>query len=242
MKVFDSECNICIVPARGGSKRLPRKNIHPFLGRPIIDYTVEAARESGLFARIIVSTEDREIGEVARAAGAEVYERPEHLATDQAGVVEVCLQTLEVLAREGMRPARLCCLYATAPMRTAADITGALQLMETSGANGVMAVTCYSISPCYALMKNPKGYLSFVWPEMAELKSQQLPEIEVDNGSTYWVDVEAFIEQKTFYTDRLIGYWMPPERSIDIDTADDLVLAEYYARRLLHGSNPKILP
>src|SRR2546421_3954334 len=121
---------VCIIPARGGSERLPRKNIVDFLGRPILEYTVEAAKTSGIFTRVVVSTEDREIAEVARHAGAEVHERSNALATDSARVVDVCISLLDDEARSGRAWDFFGCLLATAPMRTADDVRRAYALIE----------------------------------------------------------------------------------------------------------------
>ena len=134
---------VCIIPARGGSKRLPRKNVADFLGRPILAHTVDAARTSRLFSRIAVSTEDEEIARIARACGAEVHERDPGLASDTARLVDVCLGFLDEEERAQREWDVFACLLATAPMRTAHDIASACALIEPGICDFAMAVTTY---------------------------------------------------------------------------------------------------
>jgi len=220
---------LCIIPARGGSKRLPRKNVLPFLGKPMILHTIEAAYDCGLFDHILVSTEDREISEVVRKSTADLLIRPEELATDHATVVEVCLHALEVLSRDGFEPEFLCCLYATAPLRSAEDIKGTFEVMISNGATAAMALTHYPIPAWWAMKRDEQGFLSFMWPDLAEKTNNEVPELVVDNGSTYWVRTKTFLEEKTFCTTRSVGYVMPFHKSFDIDTSYDLHLTECVA-------------
>ena len=222
---------VCLIPARGGSKRLPHKNIADFLGKPIIAYTIEAARASGLFARIAVSTEDREIARIARDFGAEWHRRPPELATDRAGVIEVCLDFLDDEAREGRDYDALACLLATAPMREAGDVRGVHDLLEPGRCDFAMAVTTYDLPPLQALRRTADGLLTPMWPEYVRLRSQDAPLLYVDNGSTYFVATSALRRERTFYGERLRGYLMPRERSVDIDDAFDLELARLLAQR-----------
>jgi N-acylneuraminate cytidylyltransferase len=221
---------IAVIPARGGSKRLPRKNILDFQGRPIIAWTIDAARESGLFERVLVSTEDAEIADVARRSGAEVAARPAALAGDTVGVVAVCLDLLEREAAAGCAYDIMTCLYATAPLRTAGDIVAVTGLLGP-GCDFAMAVTGYDLPPLQALRRDGDGRLAPMWPEWISLRSQDTPELLVDNGSTYAVSVEAFRRAKTFYGPGLRGHAMPRGRSVDIDTAEDMELAAFYAAR-----------
>lgn len=220
---------IAIIPARGGSKRLPRKNIIEFKGKPIIAYSIEYARESGLFERVVVSTEDHEIAEVARQYGAEISERPLSLATDQAGVVDVCLQVLEVEENKGNYYDLLCCLYATSPLRTTEDILQTATPVLSREADFSMALTRYHHSPHQALIRDNNHFLVPMWPDMISKKSQEVPEFLVDNGSTYVVYVPEFRKQKTFYGISMTGHIMDRFRSVDIDEIEDLELARIYA-------------
>lgn len=222
---------VCIIPARGGSKRLPRKNIAEFLGRPILAHTVDAAQASGLFSRVVVSTEDAEIAAAAREGGAEVHERSDTLATDTARLVDVCIGFLDEEIRAGRDWDFFACLLATAPMRSADDIRRAHALIEPGISEFAMAVTSYPLPPLQALRMTDGGFMRPMWPDLINLRSQEAPPLYVDNGSTYIALVPAFRKERTFYGSRLRGHVMPRERSIDIDEPHDLELARWLAQR-----------
>jgi pseudaminic acid cytidylyltransferase len=222
---------LAVIPARGGSKRLPRKNIIDFRGRPIIAYSIEAALNSGLFKRVLVSTEDAQIADVARRFGAEIDERPDSLAGDHVRVVDVCLDLLEREEQAGKGYDLMCCLYATAPLRHAKDIAAVAGLID-SDCHFAMAVTEYEYPPLQALRKAADGRLAPMWPEWIEVRSQDTPKLVVDNGSTYAVSVDVFRQEKRFYGPGLRGHLMPRNRSVDIDTKEDLVLAEHFALQM----------
>ena len=222
---------VCVIPARGGSKRLPRKNIVEFLGRPIIAYSIDAARDSGVFSRIAVSTEDTEIADVARHAGADVHARASTLASDTARLVDVCLGFLADEDEAGRRWDVLGCLLATAPMRNAEDVRRTRALIEPGACDFAMAVTTYPLPPLQALRAGEDGLLTPMWPDLIQLRSQETPQLLVDNGSTYFTTVRAFRAERTFYGSRLRGHVMPRERSIDIDEPCDLELARALAER-----------
>lgn len=225
--------SIAIIPARGGSKRLPRKNVLPFLGKPMLLWTVEAARTSGAFERIFISTEDEEIAAIGTENGVEVLRRPEGLAADTATCANVCLHHLNELENLGQSFDTLCCLYATAPLRTAEDIIATMRLLEDDGtgeADFAFAVTEYSHSPYQALIQDAVGYLSPLWPVLVSHQSQILPKPVIGNGSTYAARVNAFRRHRSFYGPRLRGHTMPYARSIDIDTQEDLDIALCFAK------------
>lgn len=225
------ERRLCLVPARGGSRRFPRKNIAPLAGKPLIAYTIASARESGLFDRVLVSTDDDAIREVAEAYGAEVpFLRPQELATDTAANVDVCLDTLARLARAGERFGLLACLLPTSPLRTARDLREAYARLKECQGDFVMAVTDYAIPPFWALEERD-GFLRPYWGRQYLVKSQELPKVCVDNGAIYLARVEAFERERTFYGARLVSYWMPRERSVDVDEPVDLALAEFFLTR-----------
>jgi CMP-N-acetylneuraminic acid synthetase len=227
---------VALIPARGGSKRLPRKNLTNFFGRPIIAYTIEAALGSGCFECVVVSTEDAEIAEVAREWGAMVDRRPPALATDVARVVDVCLDFLDRERDAARKWRRMVCLYATAPLRTAADIRATLELLEPDVCAFAMAVTAYDLPPHQALKLGAVGGLTPMWPDLIGRRVSEVPPLRVDNGSTYAVEIEAFRRHRTFYGPGLRGHDMPRARSIDIDTDDDLEMAVWHAQRLGFGS------
>lgn len=216
---------IAVIPARGGSKRLPRKNILDFRGTPILAYTVKAALATALFDRVVVSTEDQEIAAVARAAGAQVDMRRADLASDQSTVAEVCVDLLNREAQAGRQYELLCCCYATAPLRTADDIRATVGLIEPGRCDYAVAVTTFSHYPHQALKRNEQGVLIPMWPELANVRSERIGTLLAGNGSTYAVTVEAFLRDREFYGPGMRGHLMPFHRSIDIDTRDDYELA-----------------
>jgi CMP-N-acetylneuraminic acid synthetase len=222
---------LAVIPARGGSKRLPRKNAMPFLGRPMMAYTIQAALESGVCGRVVVSTDDAEMAAIAQQAGAEVSLRPADLASDQARVSAVCLWELDREAAEGRVWDRLICLYPTAPMRSAEDIRATAALLD-QGADFALAVTTYDLPPHQALRLDASGGASPMWPELVNKRDSEIGQLVVDNGSTYAVKTEAFRRVGGFYGQPLRVHVMSRDHSVDINTIDDFRLAEYLA---VHG-------
>ncbi len=222
---------LAIIPARGGSKRLPRKNVLPFRGRPMIAHTIEAALASGCFARVLVSTEDAEVAAIARQAGAEIQVRTAALVTDDARVVDVCLDSLSTEERSGRCYDAFACLYPTAALRRAADISAVVALLNEH-TDFAMAVTTFPVAPHQALRVGDDGMLSPMWPELIELRASEISPLVVDNGSTYAAKVEAFRTHRSFYGPSLRGHLMPRERSVDIDEQSDYELACWYGERL----------
>lgn len=223
---------LAIIPARGGSRRLPRKNVVEFEGRPIIAWTIDAARESECFERIVVSTDDPEIAHAARAAGAEVQDRPPSLAGASATVAQVCLHVLAGEESMGRQYDILCCLYPTAPLRHAEDVRSTVGLIEPGVCDFALAVTEYSHPPHQALRRGADDTLAPMWPELVAEREDTLGSLVVDNGSTYAATVAAFQSYGTFYGPGLRGHLMSRARSVDIDRAEDLELARHYAQRL----------
>jgi pseudaminic acid cytidylyltransferase len=232
---------VCLIPARGGSKRLRRKNVIPFLGQPIISYTIKAALESACFDRVVVSSDDPEILAVAAAHGASTVVRPPQLAGDEARLNDVFIDFLDAESAAGHAHEIFCCLFATAPLRTAADIRAVSALIEPGACDFAMAVTTFDLPPLQAMTETPNGYLQRLWPNPAALGLSKGAELLVDNGSTYFAVAEAFRRHRTFYAPTLRGYRMPRARSIDINDAADLEMAEWSGRALwpAHGTvNP----
>jgi pseudaminic acid cytidylyltransferase len=226
---------IAIIPARGGSKRLPRKNILQVSGKPALFYPIQAALKTGLFDRVIVSTEDEQIKKAALDCGAEVLERPCELARDRVGVVRVCQGVLEELSNEGMESAYFCCIYATAVFITPEDLEKSFLLMEASGdVRVVMGVSKFNLSPVQALELTENGYLKPKWPDYNGLQSQLHPDLVASNGTFYWAKTKAFLREKTFYGDKLKGYEIPWLRAIDMDTIEDYKNVEVLAPLLLN--------
>lgn len=218
---------LALIPAKGASTRLRRKNVAPLGGRPLIAWTIEAARQATVFDRIVVSTEDAEVADVARTAGAEVpFLRPADLAVDPAGVVQVALHALDELEQQGETYDEMCILLPTCPFRTAGDIRAALELFRRREEPNLMSVAPFEHTPFAAVAVNENGLLSPIFPEHFGKKSQELPPTFRPNGAIHILDVAWFRKTRSYVAPPVIAYVMPRERSIDVDTVDDLRVAE----------------
>lgn len=224
-----------LIPARGGSRRFPRKNVAPFFGHPIISYTIRAGIDADCFDEVIVSTEDDEIEKISLLYGASVDRRPEALSADTATVREVCLDFLRRQRQLGVDWDILCCLYATAALRTAEDIRKTLSLIEPGACEFAMAVSCADRHVYQALVGSGDGFLRPKWDDLVESRSQEMEEYWFSNGTTHAVWVPAFEAAGTFYGPTLKGHFMPRGRAIDIDRPEDLELAKFYFARQADG-------
>ncbi len=214
---------VAIIPARGGSKRIPRKNIADMNGLPMLAYPVRTAVESGVFSHVIVSTEDQEIKEIAKKYGAEVVDRPPELATDQAFETEVYKQVLGTLDQQ---PEFFCGIYPTAILLEPEDFKKSFALFsEEPQSDVIMSVSRYPIHPFKALEAGDEGYLSMVHPKECLMRSQTYPHYVASNGTFYWLRTSAFLKDPTYYTQRLRGYELPSDRAVDIDEPEDLDMA-----------------
>ncbi len=230
----DTLSAIAVIPARGGSKRLPRKALFPFLGEPMIVHAVRAAQDSGCFADVKVSSDDAEILDVAQSAGATPYRRSPELAQDDTPTAPVLLDVLENEERHHRSWDILACIYATAPLRTAEDIRSVIDMIEPGECDFAMAV-CEADRPVHqALKQSASGHLEAAWPDLLNTNSQQAPRFVFGNGSTYAVHVPAFLKEKSLYGSTLCGYEMPRSRSVDLDSEEDLMLLNYFAQRAGH--------
>ncbi len=219
---------LCIIPAKGGSTRFPQKNIALLNGKPLLSYTIDCAQKSHLMTDIVVSTEDESVKNIAEKYGVTVpYLRPSKLARDPAGVVEVCLHMIDFLERKGKKYQTLIILLPTSPLRTELDITSAYELYKKSNAKFLMSVSEYSHSPFSALKKDSNNILHPYYPEYVRLQSQRHPKSFRANGAIHIVDVEEFKLTKSYYSNPLVAYTMPNERSIDIDHELDLKFCEF---------------
>lgn len=215
---------LAIIPARGNSKRLPRKNILPINGTPMIAFPIRACLESRLFDKVVVSTEDPEIAEIASAEGAMVSSRCNELTTDDSSIAEVCLALLQELADTGYRPDEFCCVYATAVFMTPADLANALTLLHNNcGTNMVMGVSKFNLQAHQAMFYS-NGFLKPMWPELMGRKSQQMPELVASNGTLIWTRTDQFQQEGAFPRSGIRGYTIPHFRAIDIDTEEDYKL------------------
>ncbi len=226
---------IAVIPARGGSKRVPRKALLPFNGKPMIAHTIEAAQAANRFGKIVVSSDDDEILEIATQYGGVPYRREDSLSGDTVPTAPVLLDVIDDETSRGVQWDILACLYATAPLRTPDDIIGVLDLISPGVCDFAMAV-CESGQPVHqVLTEKSDGSLEPVWPELIGLNSQDVPQYLFGNGSTYAVHVPAFQKTHSLYGPGLRGYIMPRARSVDLNTEEDLALLAFYADHLKSG-------
>ena len=228
--------HIAIITARGGSKRIPKKNIKEFCGKPIIAYSIEAAVASGLYDEVMVSTDSEEIAAVARQYGASVpFLRSEATSNDFATTRDVLLEVLDAYAARGEQFDMMTCLYPTAPFITSAKLTDAVQRMTESDADALMPVVAYSFPPQRAMVIRD-GCLEYQYPEHRNTRSQDLEPIYHDCGQFYVYRTASFIDA-TAGSGKLIPMPMPEEETQDIDNLSDWVLAEIKYRRFIEAGD-----
>jgi pseudaminic acid cytidylyltransferase len=219
--------NIAIIPARGGSKRIPRKNIRDFGGKPMIVWSIQAAQDSALFERVIVSTDDREIAEVARAHGAEVpFLRPPELADDLTGTTEVIEHATRWLLDQGIEVRAVCCIYATAPFVQPEDIRRGLQVLLAADWSYTFTATEYASPIFRSFCIHPEGGVEMFFPEHFDTRSQELPRALHDAGQFYWGRPEAWLERRRLFERHSCPILIPLWRVHDIDTEEDWRRAE----------------
>jgi pseudaminic acid cytidylyltransferase len=224
--------NIAVIPARGGSKRIPRKNIKPFGGKPMIAYAIAAARESGLFEHVVVSTDDDEIAAVAIEHGATVpFRRPKELADDQTVTVPVIAHAAQWFVDRGQAPQAVCCIYPCVPLLRAEDLRGAHAIFTERNADYVYPVVAFHSSPWRAMSKPEGQPMRFVYPEYELTRTQDLPKCYYDAGQFYWGKTTAWTSGLRMHSNGH-GWEMPPHRVVDIDTPDDWLRAELIAKAL----------
>jgi N-acylneuraminate cytidylyltransferase len=224
---------VAIIPARGGSKRIPRKNIRPFAGKPIIAYSIAAAGDCGLFDRVIVSTDDEEIASVARACGAETpFLRPQDLADDHTGTDAVVRHAIAALAAHGADISHACCIYATAPLLQARYLEAGYDKLIASGKDFVFSVTSYSFPPQWALRITAGHGVEAVHPEHILARSQDLEPRFHDAGQFYWGRAQAYLDRVATHSSASAALVLPPHLAQDIDTLEDWHRAELMYRAL----------
>ena len=221
---------IAVIPARGASKRIPRKNIKSFCGKPMIAWSNEAARASGLFNHVIVSTEDAEIAEVAKAWGADVpFTRPAELSNDYAGTTEVIAHATRWALDQEWQISAVCCIYATAPFVQAADLKRGLEALESGDWMYAFSVTDYAAPIFRSFRAHPQGGIEMFFPEHFLTRSQDLPSAMHDAGQFYWGTPEAWTEGKRIFDRHSVPVIIPRWRVQDIDNQDDWERAEIVA-------------
>lgn len=219
---------LAVIPARGGSKRISRKNIRVFEGQPIIAYSIQAALASECFDVVMVSTDDVEIAEIAQNLGAEVpFIRPAELSNDTAGTVEVIQHAVSFYQDRGQVFERVCCIYATAPFISSVDLVCAhRKLCESEGLDYVFPVTAFSYPVQRALTMSPDECVHMLHPELQSTRSQDLVETYHDAGQFYWGTAEAFLSARPIVGGYSKAIVIPRERTQDIDTEEDWAFAQ----------------
>jgi len=224
--------NICIIPARGGSKRIPRKNIKVFCGKQMIAYAITAAKESGLFEHIVVSTDDEEIAQIARDWGAETpFVRPSELANDDAATVPVIAHGIEICRTLGWTFEHVCCIYPGVPFIQIDDLRGALKHMNNNNANYCFPIAKYPSAIQRALKLLNNGKMQPFYPDFELTRTQDLESAFCDAGQFYWGKVDAWLTNQQIHSSGL-GYIIPNWRVVDIDTPDDWQRADLIYRAI----------
>ena len=220
---------IAVIPARGGSKRIPRKNIREFCGKPMIAWSIEAALKSACFDHVIVSTDDAEIAEVARRHGAAVpFKRPAELSDDHTGTIPVIRHAIEWVNDNNDESAQqVCCLYATAPFVRAEDLRQGLSVLVDTGSDYAFSVTSYAFPIQRALRR-----VGMFNPQYFDTRSQDLDDAYHDAGQFYWGNAEAWLQAKVIFAEGSTPVLLPRHRVQDIDTAEDWERAEWMFRAL----------
>jgi N-acylneuraminate cytidylyltransferase len=231
---------VCIIPARGGSKRIPRKNIRMFAGKPIIAYSILAALETGLFDRVIVSTDDEEIAEVAKCHGAEIpFLRPKSLADDFTGTNAVVKHAIQWFIDQGIPVEYACCIYATAPFVVSRYLKEAYAKLSASEKSFAFSVTSFPFPVQRALRITKDGSVEALYPEYIFHRSQDLEEAYHDAGQFYWGRADAFLHDEILFSPVSLPILLPRHLVQDIDTLEDWKRAElmFFSLQMGKGSS-----
>lgn len=219
---------LAVIPARGGSKRIPRKNIKDFYGKPMIAWSIEAALKSNCFDEVWVSTDDKEIADIAIEYGAKVpFMRPVHLSDDYATTADVMQHATQAFSQlQGQSPDYICCLYATAPFVQANDLQAGLQLLKNNPLDYVFSATTFAFPIQRAIKLNQDGNVEMFQPENFSKRSQDLDEAWHDAGQFYWGTAKAWLEKCPVFSSKSRIVELPRARVQDIDTLEDWQIAE----------------
>jgi len=218
---------LCVIPARGGSKRIKKKNIKNFCGKPIIGWSIEIALASKCFDKIIVSTDDKEIADLAKSYGAEVpFLRPKTLSDDYTETVNVISHAIKWQIENHKKPDYVCCIYATAPFIQLNDLHKGIEILESSNCEYVFSATnyAYPIQRSFKINKNKK--LEMFFPKYLNFRSQDLERAFHDAGQFYWGLTNSWLENKPIINENAIPILIPQDRVLDIDTIEDWQMAE----------------
>lgn len=224
---------LAVIPARGGSKRIPRKNIKTFCGKPMIAWSIEAAQKSACFDRIIVSTDDMEIADLARDCGAEVpFMRPADLSDDHTGTIPVIAHAIKQMQEGEEAPTAVCCIYATAPFVRAEDLRHGFEVLERNACDYAFSVTSYASPIQRAIRINKAGRAEMFYPEQFNARSQDLAEAYHDAGQFYWGRAAAWLAGRPVFSRDAIPIILPRSCVQDVDTLEDWVRAEWMFRAM----------
>lgn len=231
--------SVAIITARGGSKRIPRKNIKDFLGKPIIEYSIKAALESGIFDEVMVSTDDEEIAMIAKSAGAKVpFMRSKDAANDFATTTDVIREVLGQYKENGQEFDYACCIYPTAPFVTKECLKDAMSMLVDKNADSVIPVVRFSFPPQRGVVIN-EGNLVFKWPEYTFARSQDLEPFYHDAGQFYCLNTNSFFEQNSLFMKNTLPLVRDEREVQDIDTMEDWEMAEL-KYRMLYKDNKEL--
>lgn len=223
--------NLALITARGGSKRIPRKNIKEFCGKPILCYSIEAALAAGVFEEVMVSTDDEEIADISRKYGASVpFFRSPETAGDYASTDDVIMEVLKEYKKQGKNFDAFCCIYPTAPFLTGERLKAAMELLKV--ADSVLPVVPFSYPPQRGLIVNQAGFVERQFPEYATARSQDLPTVYHDCGQFYACRTAPFLAAGTTDVERLVPLVLSEMEVQDIDTLEDWAMAEIKYRRI----------
>jgi N-acylneuraminate cytidylyltransferase len=231
---------LCVIPARGGSKRIPRKNIRPFAGQPILAWSIRAARESCLFDRIMVSTDDDEIAAIALDHGAEIpFPRPRELADDHTGTNAVVKQAIQWHGAQGIQVEVACCIYATAPFVRPDYLRQGYEKLMSTDKDFVFSVTSYAFPIQRAIRLNARGEVEALFPEYRNTRSQDLEPAYHDAGQFYWGRAGAFLNDAVLFSPASLPVILPRHLVQDIDTDEDWLRAELMFQALQTSGEAK---
>lgn len=234
--------NICIIPARGGSKRIPRKNIKHFSGKPIISYSIQAALDSKLFDEVMVSTDDSEIAEIAKKYGAKVpFLRSDNNSNDFATTLDVIYEVIDNYKTQNKSFDNVCCIYPTAPFVTTQKLFKSLELLNNKELDTVFPVIKYSFPVQRAMRKFQKKFIRMIQPEHMETRSQDLEPTYHDAGQFYWFKTERILEQKKIWTDSTGFIEINELEAQDIDTETDWKIAELKYKMMTDGEEKNFI-
>lgn len=233
--MIDKKKVLAIIPARGGSKGIPKKNIKAVSGKPMITYTIEAAKECEYIDKVIVSTDDEEIAEISMRAGAIVpFLRPDELATDEAKTIDVVMHAIEFYERKAERYDIIVLLQPTSPLRTGEDIQKALEYFERKGGKSLVSVSEVNENPILMRQFGENNEMVKLMDENSSVRRQDMKKYYRINGAIY-INSMAELNENTSFNDNEMGYVLTKEHGIDIDNPEDVVVAEYYLSQKCNG-------